>query len=52
MWWGGCILGKLVREGLSCRVTLVGGQNEVNSPTCRASVAGVLQAEELQVQRP
>lgn len=49
---GGCLFGMLVREGLSGRVTCLGGQNEVNRPVSRLSVARILQEKEWRVQRP
>ena len=42
----------LVREGLSGRVTCLGGQNEVNRLVSRLSVARILQEKEWWVQRP
>ena len=42
----------LVREGLSGRVTCLVGQNEVNRPVPRISVARILLEKEWQAQRP
>lgn len=52
VWWRGSIFGMLVREGLSGRVTCLGGQNEVNRPVSRLSVARILQEKEWRIQRP
>ena len=52
VWWRGLYIDMLVREGLSGRVTCLVGQNEVNRPVPRISVARILLEKEWQAQRP